>query len=404
MFSLSAAQAAVSGSSGATACAVAITVTDQWQGGFTANVTVTNSGTVETSSWSVGWTWPNSGTTISTSWNTVVTQTGNSVTATNESYNGQIAPGQSTSFGFQATSTGNIAAPTSFTLNGTPCGSSSSSTTTTTAIATTSTTAASSGTSTSSSGTSSGTSANSGATQSSTYTGNATYFSGLGSPYGGCGLPQANLDSQNFLALNVQNTPGNYSTFLPRPIPAVDAAEIGMFNNGLNCDRWVHVTIGDYCTGTNDGAPNEPFCRNGSWVADQYNGATLNFIVADSCQDANAWCRDDPYHVDLAENSLNKFILNGSPVGTLSSKWNNRQVHWYFESAPNYTGDINIGFIQGAGTYWSAIAINHLQNGIHGVEYMSGGQWQSATMDADMGDDYIIQPTTPGGVAYEIKV
>jgi hypothetical protein len=36
-------------------------------------------------------------------------------------------------------------------------------------------------------------------------TGNATWFSGLGSPYGGCGLPQANLDSQNFLALNVQN-------------------------------------------------------------------------------------------------------------------------------------------------------------------------------------------------------
>ena len=57
-------------------------------------------------------------------------------------------------------------------------------------------------------------------------TGNATWFSGLGSPYGGCGLPQANLDSQNFLALNVQNSPGNY-TNLPRPIPAADAAEIG---------------------------------------------------------------------------------------------------------------------------------------------------------------------------------
>jgi hypothetical protein len=47
-------------------------------------------------------------------------------------------------------------------------------------------------------------------------TGNATWFSGLGSPYGGCGLPQANLDSQDFLALNVQNSPGDY-TNLPRP-------------------------------------------------------------------------------------------------------------------------------------------------------------------------------------------
>ena len=83
-------------------------------------------------------------------------------------------------------------------------------------------------------------------------TGNATWFSGLGSPYGGCGLPQADIDSQNFLALNVQNSPGVY-TNLPRPIPAADAAEIGMFDNGLNCGRWVQVTIGDYCTGTNDG-------------------------------------------------------------------------------------------------------------------------------------------------------
>jgi len=48
-------------------------------------------------------------------------------------------------------------------------------------------------------------------------TGNATWFTGLGSPYGGCGLPQSALDSQNFLALNVQNSPGNYSN-VPRPI------------------------------------------------------------------------------------------------------------------------------------------------------------------------------------------
>jgi hypothetical protein len=85
-------------------------------------------------------------------------------------------------------------------------------------------------------------------------TGNATWFSGLGSPYGGCGLPQSALDSQNFLALNVQNSPGNYSN-LPRPISAADASEIGMWDNGLNCGRWVKVTIGPNCNGTNDGHP-----------------------------------------------------------------------------------------------------------------------------------------------------
>lgn len=238
---------------------------------------------------------------------------------------------------------------------------------------------------------------------SSPVTGNATYFSGLGAPYGGCGLPQADLDSQHFLALNVYNTPGDYGTE-PRPIPASDASIMGMFDNGLSCGRYVQVTVGDYCTGTNDGAQNEPFCRGGSWVADQYNGATLTFVVADSCADSNAWCRDDPYHVDLAQSSLSQFLLGGQPTTGLPNKWNNRQVSWQFVPAPNYTGDINIGFIQGAQTWWSAIAISHLPNGIHGVRYYANGVWQSGTMDSDMGDDYIIAPTSAGGSQYEIQV
>ena len=238
-------------------------------------------------------------------------------------------------------------------------------------------------------------------------TGNATWFSGLGGPYGGCGLPQANVDSQNFLALNVQNSPGVY-TLLPRPIPAADASEIGMFDNGLNCGRWVQVTIGNYCTGVNDGAQNEPFCRNGSWISDQYNGATLDMVVADSCDDGNAWCKDDPYHVDLHQASLNQFVLNGQPVGNMyPDHWNNRQVTWQFIPAPNYTGDIDIGAIQGSQPYWPAIAISHLPNGIHGVQYYANGTWTAATMDSDMGDDYIIAPTTGAGTAgsfYEIRV
>ncbi len=238
-------------------------------------------------------------------------------------------------------------------------------------------------------------------------TGNATWFTGLGQPYGGCGLPQANLDSQNFLALNVQNSPGVYSD-LPRPISAANASEIGMFDNGLNCGRWVQVTIGNYCTGTNDGAPNQPFCRNGSWVPDQFNGATLDMIVGDSCDDGNAWCKDDPYHIDLAQASLNLFQLGGQPVGDMyPNSWNNRQVSWQFIAAPNYTGDIRIGAIQGAQPYWPAIAVSHLPNGIHGVRYLANGSWVNAGMDSDQGDDYIIGPTTgtgTGGTQYQIQV
>jgi Cellulose binding domain len=235
-------------------------------------------------------------------------------------------------------------------------------------------------------------------------TGNATYFDALGSPYGGCGLPQAQLDSPDFVALNVYNTPGDYS-FYPRPLTGADAAKIGLWDNGLNCGRFVQVSIGDYCTGVNDGAVNQAFCRNGSWTADQYNDATLTMIVADSCGDSNAWCRDDPNHLDLAKDSLNRFAKNGTAVGDMyPSHWNNRHINWSFVPAPNYSGDIRIGFLQGAQAYWPAIAVSHLANGIHGVEYLGGGTWQAAKMNSDMGQSYIIDGLTPGATNFQIRV
>jgi hypothetical protein len=240
------------------------------------------------------------------------------------------------------------------------------------------------------------------------YTGNSTWFSALGSPYGGCGVPQAYIDSQNFVALNVQNDPGNYTLTLSRPISTTGeyASDIGMWDNGLNCGRWVHITMGDNCAGTNDGSGDEPFCRSGlGWVPDQFNGAELDFVVADSCQDENSWCRDDPYHLDQAQAALHNYLLNGEPAGNMyPNYWNNRQISWYFEPAPNYTGDINIGFLNGANAYWSAISITHLPNGIHGVQYLLNGVWTTAVMDADLGDDYIILPTVADGTQYEIQV
>jgi hypothetical protein len=235
-------------------------------------------------------------------------------------------------------------------------------------------------------------------------TGNATHFDGLGSPYGGCGLPQSQLDAQDFVALNVFNTPGDYSMSYPRPLPASLADKMGLWDNGQNCGRFVQVSIGDYCTGTNDGAAGQPFCRNGSWVSDDYNGATLTMVVADSCADPNAWCRDDPYHLDLDTASLGRFQKNGTAVSGLADHWNNRHVSWNFVPAPNYSGDIKIGFLQGAQPYWGAVAISHLANGIHGVQYYSGGGWHDAQMNGDMGESYILSPTTSGGTQFTIRV
>jgi hypothetical protein len=245
----------------------------------------------------------------------------------------------------------------------------------------------------------------SGAAPATPTTGNATHFDALGAPYGGCGLPQDMLDSPDFVALNVYNTPGDYS-FYPRPIPPSQAAKIGLWDNGRNCGRFVQVTIGEYCTGVNDGAPGQAFCRNGSWVTDGYAGAQLTMVVADSCGDSNAWCRDDPGHLDLSTASLNRFVKNGAPVGDMNpAHWNNRRVSWSYVPAPNYTGDLKLGFLQGAQRYWTAIAVSHLPNGVHGVEFLGAdGTWQQAQPDSDLGQAFIIGPTAAAGTAYAIRV
>ena len=128
-------------------------------------------------------------------------------------------------------------------------------------------------------------------------------------------------------------------------------------------------------------------------------------LVADSCGDGNAWCRDDPYHLDLAEASLNRFVKNGAAVGDMNpSRWNNRHISWQFIDAPSYTGDINIGFLQSAQVWWPAISVSHLANGIHGVEYYQNDAWKSATMNGDMGQSYIIGATAEAGTQFQIRV
>ena len=239
------------------------------------------------------------------------------------------------------------------------------------------------------------------------YQGMATHFDALGSPYGGCGVPQNLLETQNFLALNAFNSPGNYSTF---PLPDTggpDTVYVGEFANGNNCGRWAEVTIGPYCTGANDGALNQAFCRGAgaAWVDDQYSGAILDMIVADCCPDANAWCRDSRYHLDLATASLNTFIKNGTPVGDMNpNHWNNRKITWHYIEAPNYSGDVRIFFMKGAQIYWPAILITHLKNGIHGVQQKVGTSWVLAKRNSAMGQSFILSSTSASTTAFTIRI
>jgi|tagenome__1003787_1003787.scaffolds.fasta_scaffold20958295_2 hypothetical protein len=104
---------------GSAACRVTYG-TNVWNTGFTANVTVANTGSSAVNGWALGFTLP-SGQAITGSWNTALTGSTGAVTARNVSYNGSIAPGASTSFGFQGTYSGSFARPGAFTLNGSAC-------------------------------------------------------------------------------------------------------------------------------------------------------------------------------------------------------------------------------------------------------------------------------------------
>ncbi|AEV85816.1 glycosyl hydrolase family 5 [Actinoplanes sp. SE50] len=91
-----------------------------WNTGYTADVTVANTGGGAVNGWALGFTLP-AGQTITSSWNATLSGNSGAITARNVSFNGAIPAGGSTSFGFQGAYSGSFAKPASFTLNGTAC-------------------------------------------------------------------------------------------------------------------------------------------------------------------------------------------------------------------------------------------------------------------------------------------
>ncbi|GAA3202761.1 glycoside hydrolase family 6 protein [Dactylosporangium siamense] len=104
----------------AAGCSAKYTITNQWPGGFGAQVDVTNLGDPLTS-WNVGWDFGNSSQTITQIWNANKTQSGVHVNATNLSYNGTVATNGTISFGFNGAWSGANPAGANFTVNGTAC-------------------------------------------------------------------------------------------------------------------------------------------------------------------------------------------------------------------------------------------------------------------------------------------
>jgi chitinase len=92
--------------------------TNSWGTGQTATYSIKNGTSSAITSWTVEFDLP-AGTSLGAYWDALMTQSGNHVVAKNRNYNGDVAAGGSTSFGFNTTGSGT---PSNCTINGAPCG------------------------------------------------------------------------------------------------------------------------------------------------------------------------------------------------------------------------------------------------------------------------------------------
>lgn len=92
------------------ACSATFTAVSRWNGGFQGEVTVT-AGSAPLTGWAVTLALP-AGVTLSQSWNATVTGSGSALTARNVTWNGSLAAGGRTAFGFIANSATGAGTPT----------------------------------------------------------------------------------------------------------------------------------------------------------------------------------------------------------------------------------------------------------------------------------------------------
>jgi chitodextrinase len=107
--------ATTSGGGGGGGCTTTASVQSQWNNGYVMQMTVTNTGTTNLNGWTSTATLP-TGHSHTGSWPVTAVLNGQTVTQRNQAWNGTLAPGQSASWGFQASRPiGNTQLPTAFT-------------------------------------------------------------------------------------------------------------------------------------------------------------------------------------------------------------------------------------------------------------------------------------------------
>jgi cellulase/cellobiase CelA1 len=95
-------------------------ITNQWSGGFQADVQLSNTGSSPWNSWALGWSFPN-GQSVTQAWNTEPSHSGAAVTMKNLGWNANVAAGSSVGFGFTGSWSGSNGKPTAFKLGDQSC-------------------------------------------------------------------------------------------------------------------------------------------------------------------------------------------------------------------------------------------------------------------------------------------
>lgn len=100
-------------------CTATVSITNTWQGGYQASVTVTNTGSLAVIPWLISWNVP-SGVTLVSGWNATVTQDASKILAAAPSWAHSLPAGTSVSVGYVASGPASPL-PSGVTLNGATC-------------------------------------------------------------------------------------------------------------------------------------------------------------------------------------------------------------------------------------------------------------------------------------------
>ncbi|MEQ4722387.1 cellulose binding domain-containing protein [Nonomuraea sp. B19D2] len=108
------------GTPAASSCSARLTVQTDWASGYVGAIDITNNG-APINGWTLNFSWPRTWQSLGSGWSAVWTQNGPDVKVVNESGNGSLATGASTTIGFVGNYSGPNVLPDVFTLNGTVC-------------------------------------------------------------------------------------------------------------------------------------------------------------------------------------------------------------------------------------------------------------------------------------------